>query len=44
MTGFWICLVKVSQGFEYVSGCMQGCEYAEVMKGVEYALIGMKTP
>ena len=32
MTGFWICLGKVSQGFEYASGYKcQGLEYGKVV-------------
>ena len=47
MTGFWICLVKVSQSFEYASGSKsaealgiwRGCENTRVTQGAKYAWI-----
>ena len=48
MAGFWICLIKVSQGFEYASGSrsaricygiLQSFQYVRVTQGVKYALI-----
>ena len=51
MTGLWICLVKVSQGFKYASGSkydrarnMEGCEYGRVIKDAEYAWIRLNIP
>ena len=41
---FWICLVKVSQGFEYASGSkyataqnIQACEHVKVTQATDYA-------
>ena len=51
MPEFWICLIKVSQGFEYVFGWkyardlnVQGCEYMRVTQGAEYTWISLNIP